>query len=426
MDKVTTRRLFLGGAVTALAISPFIIRNFRRTTQLPTSTTFPISKDPSVVPSGKIDVVDDFVSFKPLTLPRDDVRSLSLNATLSEDNKWIIVSYCFNENYQSQICYAPVNEAGLPDKFVELQSFDPKSVITGLGCSSSRNDTGRISYCLRNAENSNDTTCNESLFCVLFRQDGGRTIKYSTEPILLLQESLWPGAWCALGSNARRYHCWLNATAFVAVHGTYDVALVRVDTNNVSDTRFHSIRSLARYEKIVENGKLVALKASGNEVSSSLFSDGKALKFLETPLDVSPLPSTWDPMTDPFRTVSGSLFLLDGEGAIKSEEPFPVPAFRRKTLITKTHCLFPSTGGQFFVTAMLETPHDYTQVRFSKDEIKRPDSGIQYIFDPLVILPSGRHLLCARYVGRSYVDKAKEQRLPFSTLGVIELPFKVG
>jgi hypothetical protein len=78
------------------------------------------------------------------------------------------------------------------------------------------------------------------------------------------------------------------------------------------------------------------------------------------------------------------------------------------------------------LTAILEAPQDYTQVRFLIDEIKLPESGINYVFDPLLILPSGKHLLCARNVGRSYVEKAKELGLPLSTLGIIELPFEIG
>jgi hypothetical protein len=59
MDKKITRRAILGTTVAALAVSPFIIKNFRKTTELPEDfvDTFPISIDPSIVPSGKVDMV---------------------------------------------------------------------------------------------------------------------------------------------------------------------------------------------------------------------------------------------------------------------------------------------------------------------------------------------------------------------------------
>jgi hypothetical protein len=139
------------------------------------------------------------------------------------------------------------------------------------------------------------------------------------------------------------------------------------------------------------------------------------------------MPNNWDPFVDPYRTSAGFFVSLNQDGTTHSEEAFPVPSYNRKILLTKTHCFFGSVPSvQFFLTAKLETPQDYFELAFSRDEIILPGSGINYIFDPLLILPSGRHLLCTKDVWRSFVGAARRRGLSLSTLGVVELPFRVG
>jgi len=421
MNKVTKRRLILGTAVIALAISPFIIRNLRKTTQLPTSTTFTISKDPSVVPSGKIDVVNDYITFVPLTLPQDNVHSGTLNSVLSNDNKWLLVSYCFGEDCQSQICYVPLDKFGLLETFVELKNFGTQSVVAELGCSSlSNQQNGRFSYRWRRLEDGVDA-CSESLECISLRHEG-KKIECSSEPVLLDKIEFQMKQWGPFGVGGPN-HCWLDGqNAFVSVRrDMQNASLTKTDCGNVDGDRFHSLRPLLQGP--------VGQRSISRCITSNFLLDGKTVKFLEAPSRSMDTTGQWNPAVDPYRSdPDGLLVSLNLDGTIKSEEAFPVPSHNRKVLITNTHLFVTSTdsSGQFFLTAALKTPQEYFELRFSKDEIQLPDSGINYIYTPLAILPSGKHLLCARDVGRSYVDKARELKLPLSTLGIIELPFKIG
>jgi len=415
MDKVTTRRLFLGGAVIALAISPFIIRNLRKTTELPQTGTFEVKVDPSVVPSGKIKVFWDFITFQPLTLPGGEIRSGTLNASLSNDNKWLFVSYSFSEDHQSQICYAPLDKSGLPETFVELDNFGSQSFVLGMGCSSFNSGSSRFSYRWRKYEK--DTGINKgSLFCVSLRQQGQK-LEYVPDSTLLLSKDECPAESVYLPGAVIANHCWLEGkNAFVSQNLT-GMSLLRANCESVvSGERISFLRQLFKgVNNNIPEGRRV--------IPSNLFLEEGTIKFFESPVSIR--PDKWDRDLDPYRTEPGLLVSLDSEGAIKSEEVFPVPSCLRKTLLTRTHYLFHgSLSPQFFFTAALETPQEYSMLRFSQDDLE--DSGIAYIFDILAILPSGRHLLCARDVGRSYVDKAKELGLPLSTLGIIELPFNVG
>ena len=385
--------------------------------------TFPARRDPSVIPSGKVDVVNNYITFNALPLPKDDIRSGALNATLSGDNTTLIVSYRFDVSDQSQICCAPLDKFGLPETFVKLKDFGTKSAIYGLGCSSTKSGHGYISYGLRKARIGTNS-CINSLYCVPFRQKG-KDIDCSSESVLLAEEieqhSLWE-------SFRICNHCWLdNQKGFVFERRkdeSDEFELTQVNVEDFSKAQFRHMRITGRREKLFEDDKLVAVKVLGNVVRSNLLLQNGTVNFLEAPMGV--VNQKIGDIIDSYRTIPGLLVSLDIEGNVKSEERFPVISHYRKTLITKTHCFFPSIGGGFFLTAALETPQDYFELRFSKDELQLPDSGICYVFDPLLILPSGRHLLCARDVGRSFVDKAQKLGLPLSTLGIIELPFKVG
>ena len=426
MKTSTKRRLAIGSAITALVAAPFLLRNFRKTTQLPEGPvgTFPALRDPSVVPSGKVDVVNDFITFEPLTLPESNIRSWTLNAVLSNDSKWILVSYRSRANDQSQICYAPLDKFGLPKTFADLKQFGLKTAIYGLGCSSVNSGRGHFSYGLRKVETDANFPTN-SLYRVPFQQKG-KAIECSSEPVVLDVGTEDQLPW---ESFRTCNHCWMDSQKeFFLEHyeeTTGEYSLVKASVENAAKGIFAHMRNTMQQEKIYENGKLVAIKVQGNTIVSNLLLQNQAINFLEAPIQIRGRDRL-DPAVDPYRTSSGLMVSMDLDGRINSEKPFPVPSWNRTTLMTRTHCFFPSTGGQFFLTAALENPQDYFELRFSKGEIELPGSGINYVFDPLLILPSGRHLLCARDVGRSYIDKAKEIGIPLSELGIIELPFRVG
>jgi hypothetical protein len=423
--KISTKRRFLVGGVGVLVVTPFIISGFRRTTLLPSVETYEVrlKGDPTVVPSGKIDVVREPITFEPLVLPSGDIRSWTLNAALSNDNKWLIVSYCFNDDDRSQICYAPLDSSGLPDTFMELESFGPKTVVRELGCSSlTKRGDGRFSYCLKKLEDGVDA-CSESLYYISLRQSG-KKLTYSSESVLLTRREFRQKIWTNSGAGWRN-HFWLEGqNAFISVQpGMQGISsLIRTDCGNVDGDKFRSLRPLV--EGPVGN------RSMNRVIASNLILNGKTVNFLEAPVHLRDKNEKWDPFTDSYRSVSGLIVSLDMEGMTKSEEPFPVPSYSgtmRKTLITKTHCLFSSVpSSQFFLSAALGTPQDYTRLNFSEEGTQLPDSGINFLYDPLLILPSGKHLLCACDVGRSFVDKARKQGLPLSTLGIVELPFKIG
>jgi len=399
--KAITRRALLGGAVGVLAVSPFIIRNFRRTTQLSTSATSPIS-------------------FEPLSLPNGGILQGTLNAVLSNDNKWLLVSYCFGNDCQAHVCYVPLDQSGLPDTFVELKNFGSQSVVTELGCSSLPNQqNGWFSYNLRRLEDGVNA-CSASLECISLRHRE-KQIELSSDSVLLEKITFQMQKWVPTGVSGRN-HFWLDGQdAFISVHGMQDASLTKIDCGNVDGNRFHKLRPLLQGP--------VGQRTISRRISSNFLLDGKTIKFLEAPARSTDLTKNqWNADVDSYRSdPEGISVSLNLDGTIELEKPFPVPSFFRKTLITQTHCFFPSVpSGQFFLTASLEKPQDYFELRFSKDEIQLPDSGINYVFDPLLILPSGRHLLCVRDVGISFVGKAKELGLPLSTLGIVELPFKIG
>ena len=409
-----TRRALLGGVVGALAVSPFIIKHFRKTTPLPEGyvDTFPRAIDPSIVPSGKVDVVYDPVTFVPLTLPSEGIISWTQNAVLSNDNKWLLVSHCFGDDCQSQICYAPLDKSGLPETFVKLKDFGPKSVVTGLGCSSLDNRTGgRLSCRLQKFEeqkpDDGGITFSLSLVCADL-QTKGKTLEHSSESVVLRKDEFPAKSWGPLPVGQYN-HRWLEGqNAFLAVLGfNTRQDLYRVDCeDNDKDNRLQVLRPL-------KNGDL------HRDIGSNLFLDDKTITFLEAPMRLRGKDEKWNGAIDSYRTdPDGLLVSLNLDGTTNSEKSFPVPlySYLRKTLITKTHCFFRSIpSGQFFVIASFEKPQDYIKLGFALDEIQLPDSGINYIFEPLLILPSGRHLLCARDVGNVFVKKAQELGLPLST-----------
>jgi len=414
MSILTKRRIILGSAVSALAIAPFVIRNCRKTTQLPmASTASSRPKDPLVVPSGKVDVIRDSVTFEPLVLPDDNIRSWTLNATLSNDNKWLFVSYCFNKDCQAKISYASLDNAGLPGTFIELNKFESQSVIMGFGCSSFTDQgRGQFSYYIGISEEGVNAYSNSFVYAPILHS--GSEIVYASDLVTLAKIEYRTESWMPLVLY-RKNHCWLDGqNAFISVQGSF---LTRTDCGDAGDNRFHNLRSL-RGVRDTER----------RSINSNLFLDGSTIGFLEAPARERDKSEKWDGAIDSYRTDPDGLRVsLNTDGTTRFEEPFPVPSFNRNTLLTKTHCFFGSVPSiQFFLAASLEKPQDYVHFRFSRDEIQLPDSGINYVFDPLLILPSGKHVLCARNVGTSFVSKAQELRLPLSTLGIIELPFKIG
>lgn len=131
----------------------------------------------------------------------------------------------------------------------------------------------------------------------------------------------------------------------------------------------------------------------------------------------------WDSSRDSYRSVSGNLVSLNADGIIESQKPFAVPSHSRKTIMTRTHCLFPSIPScQFFLFASLSEPQKLYKVTFPLDDIVLPDSGINYVFNPLLILPTGKHLLCVRNVGLDFEEDAQRLGLSLCELGIIELP----
>ena len=410
-----TRRALLGGAVGALAVSPFIIKHFRKTMPLPYTATYEIERDTSVVPSGKVDVFNDFITFRPLTLPGGDIRSWTLNASLSGDNKWLFVSYCFGEDYRSHICCAPLDKFGLPETFIELKNFDSQSVIVGLGCSSLTN-RGNSHFSYHWLEYKADMGISIiSMSCVSLRQNG-KKLEFFPDSVLLSKVERPAKKLEEVGAVGLRNHCWIGQQD-IFFFAPARTLLVRANGKPAQDGGFTNLHHL------LQEGMS---NMEPRSINSNLFLDGEVVKFLSAPVRPQNTDK-WDRVLDPYRTdPDGLLFSFNFDGTIKSRETFPVPLFSRKTLITKTHCLFPDRGHQRFLTASLEKPQDYIQLGFAMDEVQMPDSGINYVYDPLAILSSGRHLLCARDVGRSYVDKAKKLGLPLSTLEIVELPFKVG
>jgi hypothetical protein len=364
-------------------------------------------------------VVRDPVTFVPLVLPKRGIQVSALNAVLSSDSKWLLVSYCFGEDWRAQICYAPLAKTGLPETFVELENFDSRSAITELGCSSFADSAnGRLSYQLRRLEDGAEV-CSESLMCVSLRHSG-KNLKPSSEPILLEKIEFQMKNWGLFGVGDRN-HFWLEGqNAFISVRGLQTSSLVKTNAGiNVDGDRFRELRPLLQGP--------VGNRSVSRRICSN-FCDGTTMNFLESPIRIEEMaPSAWDSAIDSYRTNPGLLVSLKSDGTLKSEEPFPVPAFFRKALITKTHCFFRSApSGQFFLTAALGMPQDYVQLGFLKDELQLPDSGINFVFEPLLVLPSSRHLLCVRDVGTDFIDKAQKLGIPLSTLGIIELPFKIG
>jgi len=416
MKTSTKRRLLVGGAVATLAISPFIIRNFRKSTQLPTGpvSTFPVSVDLSVVPSGKVNVVNEYITFEPLTIPADEVQPWTLNAAFSNDNKCLFVSYCSGNDFQAEVCYAPLDKSGLPQSFVVLEKFGSPSVVVGMGCSSLSNRGSRqLSYRLREHVKSANV-CKDSISCVSFHQRGTR-LEQLPDPVLL-SESEFTAERLALSGISKSNHCWLderNTFVFPNMSGT--LLLMANCEKNVSEERISTLRKFFNEA----DGKATDHRV----IISNMHIADNTIKFLEAPRTMV-RQDKFDMFTDPYRTETGLLVSIGFDGGVKSEEAFPVPSRNRKTLITNAYCLFDSS--EFFLTAALETPQEYFVFRFWGGDVVPPDTGINYVFAPLLILPSGRHLLCAREVGASYVDRAKKLGIRLSTLGIIELPFKIG
>ena len=409
----TKKRLLLGGAVSALAVAPFIIRNFRKTTQLPEGhvATFPATRDPSIVPSGKVDVVNDYITFEPLTLPSDDVHSWTLNAALSNDNKWLFVSYCSGSDCQAKICYAPLDRSGLPESFVELEKFGSQSAVVGMGCSSlSSRGSSQLSYRLRKH---GVDVCKDSISCVSLRQRGVR-LEQLPDPVLL-SESEFSAKELVLFGIGKSNHCWLNERNAFVFPNMSGVLLLMANCEKSSNERISTLRKL--FNETDGEAK------DHRVITSNLHIEYNTIKFLEAPRTIGG-QGKLDPLVDPYRTDTGLLVSIGLDGIAKSEKMFPVPSRNRKTLITNTHVLFHSY--EFFLTAALETPQEYFEFRFWRGDVVPPDTGINYIFVPLLILQSGRHLLCARDVGASFVGQARKLGFPLSTLGIIELPFKVG
>ena len=67
-----------------------MVRSFRKTDSLPWTKTYEVEIDPAVVPSGKIDVYREKLVFKPLALPENAIQQWTLNAAVSNDNKFLL------------------------------------------------------------------------------------------------------------------------------------------------------------------------------------------------------------------------------------------------------------------------------------------------------------------------------------------------
>ena len=311
----------------------------------------------------------------------------------------------------------------MPESFDKLITFDPHSAILGMGCSSFNEDgSAQLSYHLSKFNQEKEST-HLALFCKVL-QNKETTLEYSSTSVLLTESEIRMKDFMEhLNTIGNMNHCHLSGQPTFFYSNISGSLLCKADYQKEDNDNISILHQFASKE--MKPGEY-------RRLNSNLFYDGKTVKYLEAPvheqeMDQKYYYKKWDSSRDSYRSSAGNLVSLNADGNIESQKPFAVPSHSRKSILTNTHCLFPSIPScQFFLFASLNEPQKLYKLTFPLDDIVLPDSGINYVFKPLLILPTGKHLLCARNVGIGFEEDAKRLGLSLSEIGMVELPEKVG
>jgi len=446
MDKVTKRRLFLAGAIGALAVAPvtslLIRKKHIEPSNLPGGIEMPASMiPPDIAHLGKLSLVD--VDFEKMPLPESPIpiQSDSVTASVSSDSKYLLLSYSFGTDWKSRLCGAQLTSPGTIGTLQPLKEFAPQSFITSMGSSSELNERN-FSYVRRYCQPSDDPLkpCFERLFYCKIENKGDKLTFIPSETEDKQYENNY---WVArpngpesvkksFGDTERTmnaFHRWSSKHQALFYGGFWGI--YRLDSSSEINPRKDIVPHypLAMYEKNNADGKLYL---KGSFLSSNILEDGAGnLRFIEAPYHIEATPQMNPPQKSPlanaFDVIEGNLVTIDGMGKVLEKVPFPSTPNRHRAILTKSHwCYAGLSEGQFFVFASINDPKNYTVLRFPPDVTEDSERKISWGFRLLDILPDGQHLLCARYVIPKFQNTAQDLGLPLVEVGIVALPFALG
>ena len=430
MNNTINRRAFLGTTIAAFAAAPWVIRHFRKTNPLPESAW--IDKVPSKMSSsGYLSVAE--VSFSPLTLPNsNDLQILSIAACLSTDKDLVLVSYSYGDDWKSRLCCAPLSKKGVIGNFDTLLDIEKSwSIITGIGCSGIK--SGNVSFVIRRCEPDDDQArCKEFLFFanISGSRQGGYSLSinetdygHPTHNHLMVMKSRFN---TFVDSNP---HCWANGTASLFFGGRWGV-----DKYSPEEGKKPS----AYTRKVITDfsGSNLRSGTPQDTICSGIYdNDDGTLSFVTSPWSFTASPySEKEAENYLTRGVQGSVELglvtgdgnkivIDLEGNVLSQAPFPAIPYSQLAMLTKTHwCFAHHRGAPFLYSAPLDDPKNYTVFTLLMDQSTISTTEVPLTFKIHAVLPGGQSLLCSRNVGTSYVAEAKRAGIPLCELGIVKLP----
>lgn len=429
MQKKIKRRIFIGGIISSLVASPFIIRYFRNPSRL--QSIYPQNVfvvPPNEVPaeikhSGEMAISE--VMFQKIPTPNENIRFGSISTCLSPDQKYLLVAYSHGTDWKSSICAADFSSTKIIDGFRILRKLDPQALVTSIGCSDERPASSQCySYAIRSCKISDDAKdfCSEYLVKETFTSNDNHNVydillKNPNGP--MLSKQYFNNTMRSVNSD----QIWMNDTLFFGgFWGIYNI-----HEKNITNENFRS--PIYEFGKIEKNNQ-GNYEQSGSFLSSNIRNNGDGtVSFIKTTYSQSEIQTqSNNSMAKSFDIAKGYLVTLDGkEGNAISEQTFPSVRHGQKSLLTRSHwCFADLNSGQFFIIAPLNIPNNYTILRFKQNQVEDPKTKINWGFIIHSLLPSGQHLLCSRYVFPKWHDVAQKNYIPLYEIGYVELPYPIG
>jgi len=423
------RRVILGAAFAALVAGPFVVRSLRKPEILEWRIPSEMSSSGSVLMAE--------ASFSPLVLPNsNDINHNSIAACLSTDKDVILVSYSYGNDSKSRLVCGSLSRRGVIGNFETLLNIErPLSVIASIGCSGVKN--GRVSFVLRQGDPEGDerSLCRE-LFCFAH-------LKMSHSGVFSLPEDEIDVAPSGQSIFKRAIfsrmdfdpHCWAGGASSLFFGGQQGI-----ERFCPAEIEFRAAYTRKVIFAFAKSGESLNRVPDPQVICSNIGENGDTtLNFVIAPLSAINSFHSQEQIEHFGKnadrgsidlglfTGDGNKTVIDLEGNVLSQIPFPTLPFNQQAKLTRTHwCFVHSFTGKSLFSAPLNDPNNYTTFIFPDDQISIPEKEIGLTYKIHAVLPDGQSLLCSRNVGTAFVERAKREGIPLSELGIAKLSRSIG